>query len=318
MTSAVKRSLLLIHGRDFKPQRDTWLELSLAALRKGIERDYPDDVGLFDSIDVHDAWYGDLSNELLLELGKEYDEQLDVGDRRNGLLALADIAVRKKFSIRLYDCLPGKSALPEFFVGLAAPVLGAIGMTMPLIGRVSKDFAAYLRDDSDYGQKIRARVRDKLCEMLAGDSEVMLMTHGTGAAIAYDVLWQLSHEREFKQEFEGRKVAMWVTLGSPLGDANIRKRLRGAKEKQAARFPNNVITWHNVSAEDDYTCHDNTLADDFKKMLSHRVVSAVHDHQIYNLAVRYGRSNPHSSMGYYIHPRVAKIVRDWLCSEPPV
>jgi hypothetical protein len=317
MTSAAKRSLLLVHGRDFKPQRDTWLELSLAALQKGIERDYPDDVSMFDSLDVHDAWYGDLSNELLLGLGKEYDEQLDVGDRRNALLALSEIAVRKKFSIRQYDCLPGKSAVPEFVVALAAPVLGAFGMTMPLVGCISRDFAAYLRGDSDYGQKIRARVREKLCEMLNSDSEVMLMTHGTGSAIAYDVLWQLSHDREFKQEFDGKKVAMWVTLGSPLGDANIRKRLRGAKEKQAARFPHNVITWHNVSAEDDYTCHDNTLADDFKKMLSHRVVSAVHDHQIYNLAVRYGRSNPHSSLGYYIHPRVSKIVRDWLCFEPP-
>lgn len=318
MTSAVKRSLLLIHGRDFKPQRDTWLELSLAALRKGIERDYPDDVDMFDSVDVHDVWYGDLSNELLLAQGKEYDEQLDVGDRRNVLLALSEIAVRKKFSIRQYDCLPGKSALPEFVVAVVAPVLGAVGLTMPLVGRVSRDFAAYLRNESGYADTIRARLRDKLCEMLASDSEVMLMTHGTGSAIAYDVLWQISHEREFKQKFEGRKVDMLVTLGSPLGDANIRKRLRGAREKQAARFPNNVITWHNVSAEDDYTCHDNTLADDFKKMLSHRVVSAVHDHQIYNLAVRYGRSNPHSSMGYYIHPRVSKIVRDWLCSEPPV
>ena len=175
-----------------------------------------------------------------------------------------------------------------------------------------------MRNESGYADTIRARLRDKLCEMLASDSQVMLMTHGTGSAIAYDGLWQISHEREFKREFEGKKVDMLVTLGSPLGDANIRKRLRGAREKQAARFPNNVITWHNVSAEDDYTCHDNTLADDFKKMLSHRVVSAVHDHQIYNLAVRYGRSNPHSSMGYYIHPRVSKIVRDWLCSEPPV
>lgn len=318
MTNAVKRNLLLIHGRDFKPQQETWLELSLAALRKGIERDYPDNVDLFDALDVHDAWYGDLSNELLRGLGKEYDEQLDVGDRRNVLKTLGEIPARKKFSIRQYDCLPGKSALPEFVVAVTAPVLGAVGMTLPLVGRLSKDFAAYLRDKSDYGREVRARVRDKLCEMLQSDAELMLMTHGTGSAIAYDVLWQLSHEREFKDQCEGKKIAMWVTLGAPLGDANIRKHLRGAKEKQAARFPNNVIMWHNVSAEDDFTCHDNTLADDFKKMLSHRVVSAVHDHHIYNLAVRYGRSNPHSSLGYYIHPRVSKIVRDWLCSEPPV
>ena len=100
-----------------------------------------------------------------------------------------------------------------------------------------------------------------------------------------------------------------------LGDHNIRKRLRGAKEKIEARFPTNVISWQNVAAEDDYACHDNTLADDFKRMMDQRLVSAVHDYHIYNLAVRYGKSNPHSSVGYYIHPRVTKIVVDWLQSD---
>jgi len=70
-----------------------------------------------------------------------------------------------------------------------------------------------------------------------------------------------------------------------------------------------------VSAEDDYTCHDNTLADDFNSMLDQRVVSAVNDYHICNLAVRYGKSNPHSSVGYYIHPRVAKIVVDWMLAD---
>ncbi|NOR36261.1 MAG: hypothetical protein GQ577_05885, partial [Woeseiaceae bacterium] len=58
-----------------------------------------------------------------------------------------------------------------------------------------------------------------------------------------------------------------------------------------------------------------TLADDFKRMMDQRLVSAVHDYHIYNLAVRYGKSNPHSSVGYYIHPRVTKIVVDWLQSD---
>jgi hypothetical protein len=31
--------------------------------------------------------------------------------------------------------------------------------------------------------------------------------------------------------------------------------------------------------------------------------------------VRYGKSNPHSSVGYYIHPRVAKIVADWMLAS---
>ena len=76
-----------------------------------------------------------------------------------------------------------------------------------------------------------------------------------------------------------------------------------------------MITGHNVAAEDDYTCHDNTLADDFKKMMEQRQVSAVKDYRIYNLAVRYGKSNPHSSVGYLIHPRITKLVMDWVKSS---
>jgi hypothetical protein len=44
-------------------------------------------------------------------------------------------------------------------------------------------------------------------------------------------------------------------------------------------------------------------------------VSAVHDYRIFNLAVRYGKSNPHSSVGYYIHPRLTKIIADWCSTD---
>ena len=47
-------------------------------------------------------------------------------------------------------------------------------------------------------------------------------------------------------------------------------------------------------------------------MLNLRLVSSIRDYRIYNMAVRYGKSNPHSSVGYLIHPRVTKIVADWL------
>jgi len=88
--------------------------------------------------------------------------------------------------------------------------------------------------------------------------------------------------------------------------------LLGAKDKSGNRYPTNIVSWHNVSAEDAYCCHDNTLANDFKVMLKDRMVSCIRDYQIYNLAVRYGKSNPHSSVGYYIHPRVTQLIVDWL------
>jgi len=306
------RSLLLVHGRDFKPGRETYLDLSMAALRAGIERDYPGQIDGFDVLQKHFAWYGDLSAEILERAGKTYDRDLDIGDRRNALNALREITVRKRFGVRLYDSLPGKSAVPEFLVDVSAPVLGGFGLTMTVLRSMAPDFAAYFDKKRNYAVQTRSRVRAELCELMDRGDRIMLITHGTGSVIAYDVLWELSHDEDLKEKYGGSKVEMWVTLGSPLGDHSIHKRLSGAKEQVESRFPTNVISWHNVSAEDDYTCHDNTLADDFKKMLRHRLVSAVKDYQVFNLAVRYGRSNPHSSIGYYIHPRVSKIIADWL------
>jgi len=306
------RSLLLVHGRDFKPAAEVYMDISMAAMRAGIERDFPDCVAAFDQLQKHIAWFGDLSADVLTASGKTYDEALDVGDRRNALEALKLITPRKKFGIRLYDQLPGKSALPEFFADIGAPVLGAVGLKMPVIGKLARDFAAYFDDASGYATAVRDRVRERLCELLDRGDRVMLITHGIGSVIAYDVLWELSHDVRYAAQYADRKVEQWLTMGSPLGDRCLQKRLLGAREKVGSRFPGNVISWHNLSAEDDYTCHDSTLADDFRKMLQERRVSAVHDYRIFNLTVRYGRSNPHSSVGYYIHPRTAKILAGWL------
>lgn len=304
-------TLLLVHGRDFKPAEDDLFDISLAAIRAGIVRDYPDHVGAYDALGKEMAYFGDLNNEYLASVGKRHDEQLDLHDRKNALAALSAISARKRFGIRQYDRLPGKSALHEFIADVAAPALGALGMTHWLIGQVSKDFCEYLRGGK-FAASVRERVRRKLCDLIDRGDRVLLVSHGTGCVAAYEVLWELSNAPEYADRYGAAKVDTWLTLGAPLGDHFIRKHLLGASRKGATQYPTNVITWVNVSAEDDYTCHDNTLADDFKKMLDRHLVSAVTDYHVYNLAVRYGRSNPHSSLGYFVHPRVAKIIVDWM------
>lgn len=291
------------------------MDVATTALRAGLERDYPGCAPIFDSVSRDIAYYGDLSNDLLASSGRRYDTELDIADRRNALATLRQISTRKRFGILEYDRLPGKSALAEFLVGICAPVLGVFGLWAWLCGRKAPDFSRYLKHDTDYSKECRKRVRDKLIAMLSAGDQVMLISHGTGSAIAWDALWELSHDDEFRGSIGGAKVDLWMTLGAPLGDRHCRKRLFGAGEKGDRQFPTNVIAWYNVAAEDDYTCHDNTVADDFRKMLRERAISAVHDYVVYNHAVRYGKSNPHSSVGYYIHPRVSKILADWLQPE---
>ena len=300
-----------MHGRGFKPAAVPLLQLINAALRAGVERDYPDHLAALDAVSTSLAYYGDLSNALLESKGKHYDAALDLGDRRNALASLRGIPARKRFGIRQYDCLPGKSAVPEFIAYICTPILGALGLTLPLIASVSRDFSDYLAGKTPYAEQVRERVRTKLCEHLERGDRLLLITHGTGCAVAYDVLWQLSHDPQYGR-YRDRKVDTWLTLGGPLGDLQIRKRLLGARSGANSVYPTNVITWYNVAAEDDYTCSDGTLANDFRRMLQQHLVSTINDFRIYNLALRFGKSNPHSSVGYYIHPRVSKIIVDWI------
>lgn len=303
--------MLVVHGRGFKPPADSLRDISCAAIRAGVERDYPEHLHLYDETAIDLVYYGDLSQKFLQGKKHDYDHQIDMGDRNNALEQLRTINARKKFGIRQYDRRPGKTAVPEFLAHFVAPLCGVLGLTRSLVSRLSPDFAAYLAADSKYAREVRDRVRSQICAQLDRGGRIMIISHGTGCVIVYDVLWQLSHDERFVEQYGDGKIDTWVTLGAPLGDSYIRKHLLSAKG-QVASYPKNVIHWHNVSAEDDWTCHDNTLADDFKDMLQQHAISTVQDYRVYNLAVRFGKSNPHSSIGYYIHPRVSKIVADWV------
>ena len=311
-----RRTVLLVHGADFKPPEEVYLDEASIAIRHGLERDYPDIPGVYESLNVELAYYGDLGNELLRAAGKSYDEPLDIGDRRSALERLQRIKSRKRFGLQQYDKLRGKSAIPEAIADVASPVLGALGMTPMLVSLVAKDFGVYLQGDTDFTSQVRTRVRDKIIAVMDRGDELMLMPHGTGCAVAYEVLWQLSHDERFAK-YRDAKIDLFVTLGSPLSDNKIRKRLLGAKHPANERYPNNIITWNNLSAEDDYACHDKTVADDFRMMMREHVISSINDFRIYNHTMRYGKSNPHCSLGYFIHPRVAKIIVDWTGFKPP-
>ena len=95
MSDGQKLSLLLIHGRDFKPAAETYCDISVEAIRTGLQRDYPQCVECFDQMDKELAWYGDLNAKVLSKAGKSFDEELDVGYRRIALLALSLITPRK-------------------------------------------------------------------------------------------------------------------------------------------------------------------------------------------------------------------------------
>ncbi|MGH8193893.1 MAG: hypothetical protein ACREQ8_05745 [Woeseiaceae bacterium] len=313
-----ERTIIFVHGRDFKPPADELLDLTVTAVAAGIERDCYEMLDAFHAVDKRLAYYGDIGNAWLRAAGRQYDETLDLSDRRQALQEIRSLPKTKNFGVGRYDKLPGKNAIRELAADLAAPMLGSIGLAGPLIGAVAGEITAYWNPKSDFGARIRERVRTAITSALDEGRKIMLVSHGTGCVVAYDVLWQLSHHPDYVPRYGTCKIDQWLTLGSPLGDSTVRRRVFGSKTRGRGRYPSNVLAWRNVAAEDDYMCHDNSLRDDYAAMLKLKLVSSIRDYRIYNLAVRYGRSNPHSSLGYLIHPRVAKIVADWLRLSSPV
>lgn len=305
------RTLIYVHGKNFKPDADSLLDTALAALAAGIERDYPERLDDFRTVRAEVAYYGDITNAFLEERGDYYDAQLDLGDRHNALQQLRAINRRKKFCLAAYDKLPGKSAMPELAAGIAAPVLGSLGLSNVLIAKVAPDLDAYWKKGSALGKAIRDAVRRPIVAAFERGDQVLLLSHGTGCIVAWDVLWGLSCDERFA-DCHDCKVNTWITLGAPLGDSMVKRRLAGARKKGRERYPSNLVSWHNVSAEDDWMCHDNTLADDYKAMLANKQISTIRDYRIHNMAVRYGKSNPHASLGYLVHPRVSHLVAEWL------
>ncbi|MEM9209719.1 MAG: hypothetical protein AAGA61_10755 [Pseudomonadota bacterium] len=306
------RGLIFVHGRGSKPGAESCQSIWVEALSAGIEADFPEELEAFRETAVFVGYYGDLANAYLQELGETYDEQVDVTDLRNALHELEAIDRKKGFGVNRYDRLPGKSAYREFAVSVFSPLIKSIGLGKKLVSGMHKDLGEYWRDGSRFHDDVLARVRDTLKAALDEYDRIVVLSHGTGSIITYDALWQLSHDPAHADTAADLKIDQWITMGAPLGDSLVQKQLKGYGRDGRERFPTNVLSWHNVSAEDDYMSHDNTVCDDFKAMLTQRQISSIRDYRIYNMAVRYGKSNPHNVVGYLIHPRVSKLVAEWL------
>ena len=317
-----KRRLILVHGRHFKPAKSPLLNNWLKALTVGLDRDHEQlarRLGqLHDDDRVAVAYYGDVSNGFLSRRGEGYDEQQDLQDREATLADLASLSREKLESRKYYNQLPGKNSMREAMADVLHRPLGWAGFANNLIGRVAPDIREYWNPDSAFGSAARWPLTELLRDSLRSCDEILLITHSLGSMIAHDVLWKLSHYGEYRDIAEsGERINLWLTLGSPLGNPTVRKRLKGARAKGPRRYPSLVYRWVNVAAEDDYVSHDETLGDDFSEMSELGLITEVRDRRIFNMALRLNKrglrtSNPHHGAGYLVSPCVADLVAEWL------
>ena len=299
------KRLLMVHGAGPKPHQAAYVALWEDALRQGLKRDRPEVLEQFESAERTMSFYGELNNSLS---GNKHDPELDLSDRKLSLRDLEQRSKTKQFRRSHYEQLPGKSALTEFVADLVAPLVSAVGLGKQTIGAVVPEFKSYWDNAQGYAQAVDERIEANLRAALTDPCDVLLLSHCIGSVAAYNALWRLSHgEAQIAQ-----KIDLWITFGSPLADDTVKRNLTGRQHRARQRYPTNLIRWHNIAAEDDYMCHDETVANDFAALLQQRQISQIVDHRIYNLAMRYGRSAPHSALGYLVHPRTIELIADWL------
>lgn len=85
----------------------------------------------------------------------------------------------------------------------------------------ASEIGRYFNNTDNVANKIRGLLKQTLRPMLQNQESVLLIGHSFGSVIAYDALWELSHQEGVKGKVD------FLTLGSPLGMHYIQRRLLG-------------------------------------------------------------------------------------------
>jgi hypothetical protein len=169
-----------------------------------------------------------------------------------------------------------------------------------------RDLDRYLNDVNGVAAHARRMLKAPLLAAAEGGNPVLLIAHSMGSVIAYDSLWELS-----QGDYAGMRLDMLLTMGSPLGQRYMQKRLRGADRQGADRYPSNIRHWKNLSAVGDLTALERHLADDFGEMLELELVESLEDEILLSHFRSDGQLNVHAEYGYLVNDKTARTIVEW-------
>lgn len=172
-----------------------------------------------------------------------------------------------------------------------------------------RDLRRYQLNENEIAEHTRQMLKMPLRSATESDRPVLLIAHSMGSVIAWDSLWQMSHN-----ERDRVHIDTLLTMGSPLGQRFVQRRLHGFHEKGSERYPLGIDRWVNLAAVGDLTAVDPALADDFGAMVDRGLVSTIDDRELHNYFRLDGVLNVHAEYGYLANPVTARIVADWWAS----
>jgi hypothetical protein len=172
-----------------------------------------------------------------------------------------------------------------------------------------RDLRRYQRNQNEIAEHTRQMLKMPLRSAAESGRPVLLIAHSMGSVIAWDSLWQMSHN-----ERDHVHINTLLTMGSPLGQRFVQRRLQGFRDEGGERYPLGIDRWVNLAAVGDLTAVDPELAVDFGAMVERGLVSTIDDRELHNFFRLDGVLNVHAEYGYLANSVTAGIVADWWTS----
>ena len=172
-----------------------------------------------------------------------------------------------------------------------------------------RDLRRYQRNQNEIAERTRQMLKMPLRSAAESGRPVLLIAHSMGSVIAWDSLWQMSHN-----ERNHVHINTLLTMGSPLGQRFVQRRLQGFRDEGDEHYPLGIDRWVNLAAVGDLTAVDPDLAVDFGAMVERGLVSTIDDRELHNYFRLDGVLNVHAEYGYLANSVTAGIVADWWTS----
>ena len=319
------KRIIMIHGRASKPPaevthrlwRDTLIE-NIRVSHRRLARRLEDSPGTFVS-----AYWADVVPHHIPDDAaycRKLQRQVDrvIAERRS---------IKDRFHVGAGEKVG--SFFQDRGIDLARLLASALAIKDEVMTRFLRETELYDRDQY-IADQMRAPLENALRDAWDSGAEPVVIAHSMGSFIAYDVLWRFSHRgTPGFRNYNRRRVSMFVTLGSPLGDSAVRRLLFARHHAQHGRrqFPTNIDFWHNYACLGDVVAHQKNFHDIFYRPMralqlfppgkKFRSIDYVDLHNPFEVVSHPGnrrreKRNPHKSYGYLVQPRLGSWLADYL------
>lgn len=319
------KKIIMVHGLASKPPREVthelWRRTLIENIRVGhrqLAKGLDANPQVFESAYWADAVPHHVPDDIAYCRKLEAQVEKVIAERRE---------TKDRFHVGMGEKLGG--FFKDRGLDLAKLLAGALTVKDDVMTHFLRETELY-----DQDQYIADRIREPLETALrqAWDEgrEPIILSHSMGSFISYDVLWRFAHRHtEGFKKYNKKRVKMFVTMGSPLGDPTVRNLLFASHHQDHGRrqFPTNIERWHNYACLGDVVAHQKNFHQIFYQPMrklrlfpggkKFHSIDYTELHNPFEVVTHAGnrkkeKRNPHKSYGYLAQPRLGSWVADYL------